>query len=114
MSKITKKELNNLIVRYAVVNEEKKPLVNECKSLSEEIKDAMEDRGVTTFQAMGFVATVIYKKSKKLNLDRLSKLLTKEQIESCKDEVVIPTLNVTATAKTAEPTPKVEKVTAAA
>lgn len=111
MAKMTKNELNNLIVRYAVANEQKKPLVNECKDMGEEIKDAMEERGITTFQAMGYVATVTFRNGKKLNMARLEKLLTKEQIESCYDPTVTPTLTVTATKANNQTPPKVEKAT---
>ena len=115
--KMTKTELNNLIVRYAVANEQKKPLVNECKEMSEEIKDAMCDRGITTFAAMGYIATVTFKKGQKLNMAKLKAILTKKQLEQlagCYDQTITPTLTVTATAAKAEPAPKVEKVTAAA
>lgn len=114
MAKMTKSELNNLVIRYAVLNEEKKPLVNECKELSEEIKDAMSEREITTFQAMGYVATVTFKKGRKLNMARLEKLLTKAQIDSCYDSTVTPTLTVTATAAKSDTTPKVEKAGKAA
>ena len=112
MSKMTKTELNNTIVRYATLNEQKKPLVNECKELSEEIKEAMEERGVTTFAAMGWTATVTYKTTRRLDMAKLEALLTKEQIEACKVEAIVPTLTVTA-AK-AVISPKVEKATKAA
>ena len=114
MEKITKTELNNLIIRYAVLTEEKKPLLKECNELSEEIKDAMAEREVTTFAAMGYVANVIFKKGRKLNMTRLEKLLTKEQIESCYDPTVTPTLTVTATAANSDTKPKVEKAGKAA
>jgi hypothetical protein len=117
MSKMTKTELNNTIVRYAALNEQKKPLVNECKEMSDEIKEAMEDRGITTFAAMGYVATVTFKKGQKLNMAKLKAILTKKQLEQlagCYDPTITPTLTVTATAANTEPTPKVEKATAAA
>jgi hypothetical protein len=116
MSKVTKKELNNMIVRYAVANEQKKPLVNECKELGDEIKDAMAEREITTFAAMGYTATVTFRKGKKLNMAKLEALLTKEQLAKlaeCYDPTITPTLTVTPTAANAEPTPKVEKVRAA-
>ena len=112
MSKTTKTELNNMIVRYAALNEQKKPLVNECKELSDDIKEAMENRGVTTFAAMGWNATITYKRTRKLDMAKLEALLTKEQIEACKVETIVPTLSVTAAAATIAP--KVEKATKAA
>lgn len=96
MAKTTKTELNNLIVRYAAANEEKKPLVKEVNELATEIKAAMEERGETVFTAMGWTATVIFKNGRKLDMSKLEKLLTKEQIDSCYVPTVTPTLTVTA------------------
>ena len=108
--KITKTELNNLIVRYAAANEEKKPLVNECKALSEEIKDAMADRGVTTFAAMGWTATVTFKNGRKLDLAKVEKLLGGKIPEECYIHTITPTLTVTAAKSVA--LPKVEGIKA--
>lgn len=99
MATVSNTELNNMIVRYAAANEEKKPLVKECNALSAEIKDALEERGATTFTAMGWTATVTFRTNKKPNLDKIKALLNKKQLaefEKCFDEVVTPILTVAA------------------
>lgn len=96
--KATRAELNNAIVRYGTINPEKIALAKEVKELGEEIKDYFEELEITKFDALGYSAVVTEKHGKKLNLDKVLKLIGKEKLESCYEPTVTFALTVTATA----------------
>jgi len=98
MNKATKADLNNAIVRYGTINPEKIAITKECQELGAEIKDLLEEFGLTKFDAFGYSAVVTEKHSKKLNLDKVIKLIGKEKLESCYEPTVTFALTVTATA----------------
>lgn len=72
---MTKKEMNEAIIRYAAANEQKKEITAEVKDLGDEIKDYMTENETVRFEAMGYVATLQYKNGKKLNLDKVAEAL---------------------------------------
>lgn len=99
--KATRAELNNAIVRYGTINPEKIAIAKEVKELGEEIKDYFEELGITKFDALGYSAVVMEKHGKKLNLDKVLKLIGKEKLESCYEPTITYALTVTATAAAA-------------
>lgn len=93
---MSKNELNNLIVRYATANEEKKAINAEVKDLGEEIKEEFEEMEITSFEAMGWTATMGYRKNRKPNLEKIAALLGGKIPDDCFDESITPTLTVKA------------------
>ena len=101
MNKATRADLNNAIVRYGTVNPEKIALTKEVKELGEEIKDTFEELGITKFDALGYTAVVTEKHGKKLNLEKVEKLLGHKIPDDCYEPTVSYALTVTATAASA-------------
>jgi hypothetical protein len=73
--KMTIKQMNETVIRYALANEQKKEATAECKDLGETIKDWMLDKKCERFEAMGYTATLQFKNGKKLNLDKVAEAL---------------------------------------
>lgn len=72
---MNKSEMNELVIRYAETNEQKKALVEDVKEMGEEIREYLEDHETDRFEAMGWVATLSVRNGKKLNLDKVAAAL---------------------------------------
>lgn len=97
-----KNELNTLVVAYATANEKKKAITAEVKDMGDEIKDIFEEKGIDTFEALGWVATVVQKKGKRLNLEKVAALLGGEIPADCYEDTLTPAL-IVKPAKAAKP-----------
>ena len=75
MSTTQTTNLNKLLKEYAEKNETKKILVNECKGLSTNIKNAMIAENLDIYEVKGIKATITYKVRKTLDLEKVEKLL---------------------------------------
>lgn len=89
-------EFNNIIVRYGVLNGQKKELESEVKELGAEIKEEFEERGIEQFEAVGYVATVGKRISRRLNVEKLEKLLGRAIPADCFDNVESEVLTIKA------------------
>ena len=112
---MTKAELNEKIVRYATANEQKNAVAAEVKDLGDEIKEYMEDREVTTIEAMGYTAVISIRNGKKINLEKVAELLGGEIPAECFEATQTVVLNVKpAKAAKGKPAPKTAVVAVAA
>jgi len=111
---MNKAEMNNVIVSYAEANEQKKHFTDIVADLGADIKEYFEDRGISTFEAMGYVATVSVRKGKKLNLDKIAKLLGGKIPDDCyiDTETDVLTVKPSKTAKGSGDAPKTAVVAA--
>lgn len=94
MTKATKANLVRAILRYGEANPTKNALDKECKELSAFIKGVLAEHALVKFEAFGFTVATTEKKSKKLNLEKVEKLLGKKRLEECYDETVSVALNL--------------------
>lgn len=95
MTRATKKNIVSAIVRYGAINPEKNALEKECKELSAYIKDILAEHELVKFDAFGFTVATVEKKSKKLNLEKVEKLIGKKQLAACYEPTVSVALNLT-------------------
>ena len=109
---MNKKELGELVTRYAVANAEKKAIVEEVKDLGDELKCELEEIEDRTFKANGFIATLTYRKGKKLDLEKVEKLLGGAIPASCYIDTETAVLNVKADQKENKPRLAVVKAVA--
>lgn len=78
-----KRELNKKIREYLVKNTEKNELAKECKEIGVEIKDAMGDAGLDTYEVAGIKATCKVVVKRELNKAMIEKLLGRKIPDEC-------------------------------
>ena len=91
---MNKAELIATIDRYAVVNDQKNELANEVKDLGAEIKDYFADNEIAEFTTAHFITKVAVRKSKKLDIAKVSKLLGYPIPADCYEETESEVLTV--------------------
>lgn len=88
------KKLGEAVKAYAVVNGEKNELAKQAKELNEEIKDLMGEAAINTFTVDNITATIIVKKGKKLNIEKVEKLLGYAIPADCFKDTFTEQLNI--------------------
>ncbi len=89
-----KSEIENLIERYGVTNEQKNALAAEVKDMGEEIKDYFAEEGESVIDTTNFTAKITIRKSKKLDIAKVSALLGYPIPAECYEETETEVLTV--------------------